>query len=1633
MTQTDPVTGQAVVTPDGTNLNLIANPATWFGTLWASIVHSGADGARQQLKDKLGKAVDPQWIDKLTDQQALDLLDTLNKNPESVPVLIQAGMKADDVIALSPRVSAAEAKDPAFVKALKERLDWSGSPVEAIEWARTAMVAPDALYDPAFAADVANTANGSTPEARFAVAREHLLERELGVDEKYVKGLPPDQVVRLLGGDKDALKSVFTALQKDFGGNDNALLSELSALTPDQLRIMGTRDPAGVVLLHKAGQNLASIAAMDTPKFEDLVHHAHAQALFDQLKAANPSAEPFITLAQLQELDDATIQKLLKASPASLNKGFAFLASMVQQGFSGSIKDQLTALSKLSDKDLDALIPDAFATLGGAPLPDGVSVPALMNRGLSLQDAVALLSAVKAGHLDPAKLKDDAFFTDLKKVDRAVVQTLVDAGVTRGDALVYAGSITADEAANPNFMAVLKAQLAKKTPADEAIQWARTAALAGPDVLADTTFAADVADKANGDTLAARFDAARAHLLARNLGLDAKYTTGLSSAQVNKLLSADKGSAGALFTHLQKDFAGSESALLAEMSELAPDQMAALVNVDPAQVMALHNASFKLADIANVKPEDMAALLAAVGTLTPEQRNVVAGLVGKGVQAMDAVTLARGGATQANVDDADYIAKAKLGHAADIEKLLLAAGMKPDEAARAAGGVTLAEIEDPKFQAELQRRLAGGTSGEEAIQWARTAMVATPEELASPAFVADVANPANGATVEQRFDAARRHLLAQRLGVVLGPDEHEVGDRNPQQITNLLAFDPATLKSVWDKLHGGIDVMANPGDKPLLNDLAKLSPEQLDALNSMDPAKVIAIHKKLGVDINEIATLAPTDFNSLSTLATSATAPVIDNDIATVQSKDVTDIKHYNVAGGLYTYTVNGQVHVVRNATNPSLYGNIAAKAAADAKDKVNQVRAAHGLPPLSDVSPLTQDGTRWKDPNDHSKGKYSIEDQAFIDMIDEYRQGVKDNKYSKDSPQAKLVRYFDYKVALSQGYQLIPYTEEPSLFGTVRTYPNGKPEAEPISPATMHAIFSEGKVNKEFQALLGDKDVSADLQKRTKDLLATLPPGVRDAMANKLHDSLTSEEYTAAIQELRDAGLNDQAEQMLQRDLASLTMLDPALAQDAGQQVLINANEADFQNLMDHPERIDPNAIKLATKDSIEVLIQSLRSGSGITRHLSQSQLNFISYLEKFEQSGANVNDLSLVIKKLMVGGKDLSAMTDADLEKAMDGVVSGDQRGKITEFFHETQKMGVWGTIAGGAALASFGYKVGKNGAFGPNSTPLERWGAARDLISFLSVSGHMSKSFASFVDWMRKLDSKDAGSTWKFLGLDRTLPEVWGKSSFLPGGKTWPGGGGLPSELLDTAFDGLRTLTDVPLGAALTADDMVAVGNLMSHFDTSVVKPLGSVAQRIGVSVLKVFGTVTDFASIADIVLGGMGIDKGIKDHDGIAIAGGTLQVTSGLLGTGAAIIGTLELFGSVGVFAGLAGPLFLGAAVVGLLAFGFVEIANSIKQANEWHALTDEQGAFFAQAHDDGVAVDDWGDRLEFLRYAYSHYGHEDTDPSLNYFDAQADEWAYFQATPGSGGSSNNRLNRGLHHSNDKTKQPPVSDDSPPLAG
>jgi hypothetical protein len=193
-------------------------------------------------------------------------------------------------------------------------------------------------------------------------------------------------------------------------------------------------------------------------------------------------------------------------------------------------------------------------------------------------------------------------------------------------------------------------------------------------------------------------------------------------------------------------------------------------------------------------------------------------------------------------------------------------------------------------------------------------------------------------------------------------------------------------------------------------------------------------------------------------------------------------------------------------------------------------------------------------------------------------------------------------------------------------------------------------------------------------------------------------------------------------------------------------------------------------------------------------------------------------------------------------------------------------------------------------------------------------------------------------------------------------------------------------------------------------------------VGVSVLKVLGTVTDLVNVADLVLGAMGLDKAIQDHDGWSIATSSLQISSAIAGTGAAAIGVAQLFAPVSAaLAGAAAPLFLASAAIGFVAFLVADIAQTYKRDKEWHRMTEKQGDFFQQACDDGVAVDDWGDRLEYLRYAYSHYGHEDTDPQADYFKAQEQEWEHFHKTPGKGGSSNNRLDRDLHHSNDKTKQ------------
>ena len=203
--------------------------------------------------------------------------------------------------------------------------------------------------------------------------------------------------------------------------------------------------------------------------------------------------------------------------------------------------------------------------------------------------------------------------------------------------------------------------------------------------------------------------------------------------------------------------------------------------------------------------------------------------------------------------------------------------------------------------------------------------------------------------------------------------------------------------------------------------------------------------------------------------------------------------------------------------------------------------------------------------------------------------------------------------------------------------------------------------------------------------------------------------------------------------------------------------------------------------------------------------------------------------------------------------------------------------------------------------------------------------------------------------------------------------------------------------------------------------------SPAAGVGVTALKVLSTVTDLAGIADIVVGAIGLDKAIKANDTGGIVTNSLGIAGGAALTGAGIIGTAGLFATVPAAVAAAVPLF---AVGAILAIGGVlatVIIASIKRHNQLQDASEDQSQWFRDLANDGLAYGDWGNKLEYLRYAWSIYGNDNTDPNQSYFDFQRAEWEHFRDTPGSDGSSLNRLDSELHVHTEKTTPDPRRED------
>jgi hypothetical protein len=479
-----------------------------------------------------------------------------------------------------------------------------------------------------------------------------------------------------------------------------------------------------------------------------------------------------------------------------------------------------------------------------------------------------------------------------------------------------------------------------------------------------------------------------------------------------------------------------------------------------------------------------------------------------------------------------------------------------------------------------------------------------------------------------------------------------------------------------------------------------------------------------------------------------------------------------------------------------------------------------------------------------------------------------------------------------------------------------------------------------------------------------------------------------------------------------------------------INALSASMQKLMDDPSLIDVETFEQATLDSISIALQSLKNGSSIVRYGAQTTAELIKYLEEFVGKKENVTALAAVLRQATIDAKttggvgNVPSLTQADFDKAISNTsVPPHLRPGISGFFAKTQKFGVWGSIGGAAALGSFGYSLSE-GAWGPDSTALDRWGTARDLVTFLAyVPGHNFKLGAGLVDYMlgSKLNADGTGDAWRALGLDRSLPEVWGRKSFLPNQMSY-------EELFKSwnrtgAATGTLTAAQTQTVAA-GADNL---GEIWAQKNPLVKVP--GLGTRIGLSAMKVLAVGSDIFGVLDITLGAIGLKTAIHNNDTAGIVGNSLQIAGGSAITVAGLIGVAGFWATVPSVIGVAvAPLGLVGAVLGLAGFLAITIADAVTRHNQLQEASGDQNQWFRDLARDGLADPDWANKLEYYHYAWTIYGNDNTNAAnQSYIDFQNAEWEHFRSEPMRNGTSLWRLSERDHVYTDLTTDDPTEPD------
>ncbi|MFJ3471013.1 hypothetical protein [Pseudomonas sp. NPDC090201] len=729
-----------------------------------------------------------------------------------------------------------------------------------------------------------------------------------------------------------------------------------------------------------------------------------------------------------------------------------------------------------------------------------------------------------------------------------------------------------------------------------------------------------------------------------------------------------------------------------------------------------------------------------------------------------------------------------------------------------------------------------------------------------------------------------------------------------------------------------------------------------------------------------------------------------------LKNTDITFGSPDELGDGLIRYETSEGKVIVSKELSPQLYDDVVAKWEAWTKTEVDDTRSKAGLPSHDELDVLSL-GTGVKaDDKDENSPELTVSELATKELLDDYRKGVEDGSIAKDDPRAKLVRALEAQAAYQNGRGLTGYEEEPGAFGgTWRVFDDKQTE---LTSADMHDIIDGGKLQEQIGTLFSDPTVSADYKSKMDGAINRLPN--KDEIKQKLLDLTNNPDYVTYLKDLQKQGKEHEAQQDLSDTLTSLSLFDPDAATKAAQSIQADGLTSDLNDLIADPSKISDENKELATKDEFG-LLKSVLKGELLDLPRRTQEV-----IEKFLEEGlGDKKKLSAVTKALEEVGeayKTNGKVTEADIKTALSkSYVPIADRGTLGEVFSALNTKGILGSMGAGVSLFSGIYQLAGNGGK-LAETPQQRLAIAKDFLSFAGAGNHFVKLGDAVADLVGK------GGMVDFLGLDKTLPEIWGKQ-------------GIQSPLVDVRDPKLSEALKTKIGNALDitpdisnilgdgkgtfADAEKIQGGITQRLDDAVsgagAAKLGAgKAAKIAGSVIKVLGPASDVVGgFADIVLGAFTIKSGVETGDPLAKAAGGLQIAAGAFGASAGVLGAAALVGA-GSAAALTGPFFLVGVVLAVIGgiIGYFVDHNKKQKASE------KENDWYRDLAADGLLQDNWGDKVEYLHYSIHNYGGREAPPDDSLFRFQSAEWQHFDETPQKGGSSSNRLDDELHVDYDK---------------